>query len=404
LTVDLATTDTSTTVDPAVIASTETGADNSAPLSEDAAMEAVWDKLVVSNGAERENGKFVSPDPEKRAAAEAAKETPLEGGEEGNDDASTVSDVPLPANWAGKDALWAKLPADVKTEIAEHQTAQHAKFSDMGRKVAAFEPLNNVGTEVSQYLSAAAQRAGAKYDGPKTPAEGVAYLFNIQRMMDADAPGTLMQIMDTYGVRDKIAAALGVKAGEGAQPDQTARLLSEIADLKRTIASNRFDPAMIEQVVDKKNAASRHDEEVSRLTDPKVKPLYAEIPETRMVFFINEAWDKPWDRTPPRPPCSIMPMPPQSKPTPPYARSLRPRKPPPRTTLPRPRPRNAATASTSNQQLPPRSAPCPKTTRWKRSGASTTHKDSGQWPPPRLYSLSWSRPRSATRQARLPTT
>lgn len=287
--------DTSQQVDPAVIANADAGASASAPLSEDAAMNAVWDRLHPQDRVERENGKFVSPDPEKRAAADAAQQAPLEGGEgEGQQaDPSTVSaDVPLPANWAGKEALWAKLPADVKTEIAEHQTAQHAKFSDLGRKVAAFEPLNNVGAEITQYLNQAAQRAGANYDGPKTPAEGVAYLFNIQRMMDADAPGTLLQIMDTYGVRDKVAALLGAKAAEGADPaaEQNRQLLAEIADLKRTIASNRFDPAIVERVVDEKTARTRHDEEVSRLVSSK--PLYSEIPEKRMVYFINEAWEK----------------------------------------------------------------------------------------------------------------
>lgn len=301
MTVDLASTDTSQTIEPAIIANADAG--QSAPLSEDATMEAVWDRLVVSNGAERENGRFVSPDPEKRAAAEAAKQAPLEGGEGGEPpvDTSTVStEVPLPANWQGKDALWAKLPSDVKAEIAPILTEQHAKLSDMGRKVSAYEPLHNVGQQLADYMQSIAQRheerarasgeAFTPYDGPKTPAEGIAYLFNIQQMMDQDARGTLLDIIDTYGVRDQIAAALGVKAEPGQQPDPSTRenaLLEKINRLETAIRQSS-DPSRIEQIIDQKTAKARHDEEVSRLASSK--PLYAEIDQDDMVFFINKAW------------------------------------------------------------------------------------------------------------------
>lgn len=288
MTVDLATTDTSTTVDPAIVATTEAGTDQSAPLSEDAAMEAVWDKLVVSNGAERENGKFVSPDPEKRAAAEAAKQAPLEGGEEGDAAASTVADVPLPANWAGKDGLWAKLPADVKAEIAEHQTAQHAKFSDMGRKVATYEPLQQAASEFAEYFNGNLKGSDGK---PIAPADGIRYLAGIQRAMDRDPVNTILSIMDTYQARDKVAALLGVKAADGAQPDQVgAQLSAALAKIDRLEShlSALSDPSRIEKVVDEKTDRLRHEQEVSRLTASK--PLYAEIPEEDMVFYINKAW------------------------------------------------------------------------------------------------------------------
>lgn len=263
-----------------------------APADDNAAMEAVWDRLVVSNGAERENGKFVSPDPDKRAAAEAAAQKPLEGGEGGEQqvDPSTVStDVPLPANWTGKDALWAKLPPEAKAEIAELQRDQHAKFSDMGRKVAAFEPLHGVGKELNEYLGRIAAVQGDAYTGPRTPAEGISYLFNIQKQMDADAPGTLMQIMDTYGVRDKIAALLGVQPGAASAADTNTALLAKIDRLEAAIRQGT-DPSKIEQVVDRREQQRQHDEEVSRLTSSK--PLYKDIAPTRMVFFINEAWEK----------------------------------------------------------------------------------------------------------------
>jgi len=270
------------TVSPAVLVP-ETPVGETA-LNEDAQLETAWAKFHPEERVERaENGKFVSSNPDK------ASETPLEGGggEEPTADPSTVTaDVPLPANWQGKDELWSKIPVEARGEIATFQNQQHAKLSELGRAVAAYEPIHNVGQDVVNYLNEAAQRQGAAYDGPTTPAEGVAYLFNIQRMMDADPVTTILQIADTYGTRDKLAAALGVTGAP--QGDQNKLLLAEIAELKRTIASNRFDPAMIEQVVDQKTARAEHDKEVSRLLSSK--PLANEIEPDDLVFFINKAW------------------------------------------------------------------------------------------------------------------
>lgn len=276
----LADTTSSQVVEPAVIQT------DTAPVSEDAAMDAVWDRLVTSNGAERENGRFVSPDPEKRAAAEAAKATPLEGGEgEAPADTSTVTaDVPLPANWNGLDEVWAKVPADARSAIAEHQQQQHAKLSDMGRKVATYEPLQAAASEFAEYFNGNLRGSDGK---PIAPADGIRYLANIQRMMDKAPEDTLLSIIDTYGVRDKIAARLGAKAGD-APANTESRLLQEIADLKQAIAANRFDPAIVEKVVDEKAAKSKHEEEVIRLTS--AKPFFSEIPDEDMVFYINKAW------------------------------------------------------------------------------------------------------------------
>lgn len=288
MTVDLATTDTSTQVDPAVIANADASVTADAPLSEDAAMDAAWAKFHPEERVERENGRFVSPDPEKRAAAEAAAQTPLEGGEgEGQVDPSTVAtDVPLPANWQGLDEVWAKVPPDARAAIAEHQIAQHKTLSDMGRKVAAYEPLNEVAAEFAEYFNGNLRDADGQ---PMHPADGVRYLANIQRQMDANPVETLLSIMDTYQARDKIAAALGVKAGDGTAPatDTTTALLAKIDRLEAAIRATN-DPSKIEQVIDRRETQRQHEEEVSRLTSSK--PLYSEIPEHRMVFFINEAW------------------------------------------------------------------------------------------------------------------
>ena len=281
LTVESLSAEQMTSPEPATITTTS---------SDDAEMSAVWDRLMVNNGADRaDDGKFQSADPEKR---EAARTVPLEGGSEGEaaaDTSTVTADVPLPPNWQGRDALWAKLPADVKAEVAAFQSEQHAKFSDMGRKLAAYEPLGSVGAEITDYLRQAAERSGGAYDGPQSAAEGVAYLFNIQRMMDADPSSTILQIMDTYGVRDQIAAMLGGQSSEGADssPGRENALLAEIRRLE-SIVRQSADPQRIEQIVDQKTARQAHDAEVSRLLASK--PLANEIEPDDLVFFINKAW------------------------------------------------------------------------------------------------------------------
>ena len=267
----------------------DTSVDNAAPaVTEDEQLESVWAKLHPQERVDRgEGGKFVSSDPAKREAQ--ATEAPLEGGGgEAPADTSTVAaDTPLPANWNGLDEVWAKIPQDARAAIAEHQQQQHAKLSDMGRKVSQFEPLQQAASEFAEYFNGNLKDADGK---PIHPADGIRYLANIQRMMDKDPESTILSIIDTYGVRDKLAARLGVKVdGQAPVPDTTAALLAKIDRLEQTLKGVN-DPSKIEQVVERREAQRKHEEEVIRLTS--AKPLFSEIPEARMVFFINEAWEK----------------------------------------------------------------------------------------------------------------
>lgn len=269
-----------------------------AAFDADAAMDKVWDRLQVNNGADRaDNGKFTSPNQDKTedqaAASEENTEKPLEGGEEEGaeaDHAAVAADVPLPANWVGKDELWGKLTPEVRAEIAEHQREQHAKLSDYGRKVASYQPLSEAAEEFAEYFNGNLKGADGQ---PINPADGIRYLANIQRQMDRDPVSTALSIIDTYGVREKIAAQLGVKAEDGQQPDTSARenaLLQKIDRLEAAIRETS-DPSRIEQVIEKKQNEAKHRDEVSRLMDPKSKPLIEKIPEKRLVYFINEAWE-----------------------------------------------------------------------------------------------------------------
>lgn len=266
-----------TTIPAAVVADA-----TPAVVSEDQQLESAWAKLHPQDRVERgDGGKFVSP-------AKPNTETPPEGGEGGAAPAeASAADVPLPANWNGLDEVWGKIPADARAAIAEHQQQQHAKLSDMGRKVAQYEPLQQAAAEFAEYFNGSLKDANGQ---PINPADGIRYLANIQRMMDKDAESTILSIIDTYGVRDKVAARLGVKAGEAPANDQTTTLLDKIDRLEKHILANGLDPSKVEQIVDRREQQRAHEEEVIRLTS--AKPLMSEIPEKRMVFFINEAWEK----------------------------------------------------------------------------------------------------------------
>jgi len=250
-------------------------------LSEDDQLESAWSKFHPHDRVERgDDGKFVSPN--------ADTETPPEGGEgEAAVDASTVpADVPLPANWRGLEDTWGKLPAELRDPIAQHEAKLHKTLSEQGSALGMLKPLSEAASEFAEYFNGNLKGADGQ---PINPADGIRYLANMQRMMDRDAPATIMQIIDTYGAREKIAAALGVKVdGTAPAADTNTALLAKIDRLEQTLKGVN-DPSKIEEIVERREQQRQHEEEVRRLTS--AKPLYSKIPEHRMVFFINEAWN-----------------------------------------------------------------------------------------------------------------
>lgn len=267
--------------------------DNAAPSNPDAALEAIWNKNERDNGAEREAGKFVSPDPAKKnAAAEAVASLPK--GDKGEAPAvggltPDAGAVPLPDNWKGiqgadavKDA-WGKTPAELRAFVAAREQELQGRLSDHGRELSTFKPLKEVLDKNGKYFD---PNTGAKIDGKVvTPAQAVEYLFNVQRDMDANPVPTIMSIIDRYGIRDKIAATFGATVQQG-----EAELRQEIAGLKQMLASV-VNPASIDDRINQK-LQERTDqqsaaEELTRLSADK--PLYSEIPEADMVESIHKA-------------------------------------------------------------------------------------------------------------------
>lgn len=244
---------------------------------EDSALRDIWNKNERDNGAARENGRFASPNPEQA--------DPLEGGEgeaqAGESSTPDVVSVPLPANWRGKEEVWNKIPAELKTAVAGIENEMHRTLSDQGRQLSTLKPVAEVIEKNNRYFNGSIKGL----DGNAiTPAQGIEYLFNVQQAMDANPTETLLQIADRYGVRDKLAASFG-------QPQQgDAALRQEIAGLKQQL-SQIMNPASIDGRIERKfqeeAAAKAAAEEINRLS--KDKPFYSEIPESRLVSFIHDA-------------------------------------------------------------------------------------------------------------------
>lgn len=268
---------------------------NDNAVSEDSALEAIWNKSERDHGAEREAGKFASPDPEKRTAAAEARNDAAgavaKGGEPAGDGLTPgAGSVPLPDNWKGiqgADAVkgaWEKTPAEVRAFVAQREQELQGRLSDHGRQLSAFKPIQDVIEKNGKYFE---PTSGYKMPDGKvvSPPQAIEFLFNVQNDMDAAPVPTIMAIIDRYGVRDKIAAAFGQTVQQG-----ESELRQEIAGLKQMLASVH-NPASIDDRINQKlqerGEQQSAAEELTRLSADK--PLYSEIPEVDMVESIHKA-------------------------------------------------------------------------------------------------------------------
>jgi hypothetical protein len=263
--------------------------------ADDSALEAIWNKNERDNGAERDGGKFASPDPVKKSATEAAAGRDGGEGQAGGGLTPDAGAVPLPANWQGikggvaenvKQA-WDKAPAELRKFVADREQELQGRLSDQGRQASAFKPIQEVLERNARYFD---PNTGKKMADGKvvTHAQAIEYLFNVQQNMDQAPVETVMSIIDRYGIRDKIAGVFGQTVQQG-----ESELRQEIAGLKQMLASVG-NPASIDdrisQRLQERDGIAAANEELNRLSADK--PLYLEIPEKRMVSFINDAWDR----------------------------------------------------------------------------------------------------------------
>ncbi|MER8628520.1 hypothetical protein NKH55_01920 [Mesorhizobium opportunistum] len=267
----------------------DAGAINDNAAADDTALEAIWNKNERDNGAERENGKFVSAD--RSDAADTVSPKGGEGGELAGDGLTPgAGSVPLPDNWKGLQGAdvikgaWEKTPAEIRAFVAAREQELQGRLSDHGRQLSTVKPIQEVIDRHSHYFDP--QKGRKLADGTVvTPAKAIDFLFNAQANLDRAPVESIMAIIDSYGVRDKIAAAFGQTVQQG-----ESELRQEIAGLK-TLLATVGNPASIDdrinqklqERVDQQSAA----DELTRLSADK--PLYSEIPEVDMVEAIHKA-------------------------------------------------------------------------------------------------------------------
>lgn len=269
-------------------------ADTPAQVSENDALGAVWDKLERDNGAGRDTstGRFASASGEAASGQETQTQEPLEGGEGGGLEAAETSTpavkVPLPANWTGLDDHWSKIPPEAQEAIAANQTKLHKTLSDQGRFIAAYKPVSDVFGEFKEYFGG--ERGNYK------PDEAVRYLFGLQRSMDSDPVGTILEIADSYNLRAELAKVFGGAAtgedGQQQQTDNTQALLAKIGELEKEIRRIN-DPRQIDERITTK---LNEDRTISAVNDvisrtSKDMPLYGEV-EEQLPDFIKMSWRK----------------------------------------------------------------------------------------------------------------
>lgn len=207
------------------------------PADIDAELSALYDKNITQNGAERaEDGKFTSPNPPEaeEPQVEDAVETPesvLEGAEAGEadgEDGSTLSapSVPLPANWNGKEEVWAKVPPELQPEIAAIQGELQQRLTQQGRQIAETKPLTDA---LGQYRHL--------FEGRIDPVEGIKNLARAQEQLEN--PNTryqaLMGIIDSFGARDAVYQLLTGQAQlPASQPQQPQVNVDRVVEAKLT--------------------------------------------------------------------------------------------------------------------------------------------------------------------------
>ncbi|MCA0000954.1 MULTISPECIES: hypothetical protein [unclassified Mesorhizobium] len=253
-------------------------------ISEDEALGALYDEAEQEDDAgptRDQGGKFTAADG-KTAADNASLEG--EGKGEAGDDAAgstlAASVVPLPANWNGMDADWAKIPPDVQAKIAARDTDIHKRMSDQGRQLTAFQPIAESIERNKDLLAGKTTPDGRPFTAPAA----IDALLNAQRRLETNPVAGLLEIAQRFGVIEQIAQVL---AGQAKVPADRQTAALGAADVERIVREKMNESA----------TASAMEAELSRLS--KDKPLYSEIPEEDMVHSISKARAKLGDSASP---------------------------------------------------------------------------------------------------------
>ena len=230
-----------------------------------------------------EQGRFVQEEPEENKeepeeeTVEATDDSPsLEGEEAGADDdaekpPAEVSPAPAHLPKAIREA-WAEIPEDVREEISKTQADLDKRAGDLGIANARHKDIEEVTNEFKEY-----------FDGTKAsykPAEAMRYMFNIQRQMDHDPLGTIMQIAATYGLQEQL----------GISPDanqETVKLRQQVVSLQNQLEEHG-NPEKISSIVSQTMEEKAVEQTIADFA--QANEFYADV-EHVMPSFIEVARD-----------------------------------------------------------------------------------------------------------------
>jgi hypothetical protein len=264
----------------------------------DTELSAVFDRLNVTNGADRgDSGKFTSPNPEtpSEPAEVASPEADTQGqGEGAEPDPTLTGTAPLPPSWQHKPELWEKLPPESRQWAAEVERRHQQTLSEQGRTIATAKPLMEVVKAHEQLYAGRSMPDGR----PVTPADAVNFLLAAQSRLDSGNPvPEILRIADSYGVRQQLAQHLGIQSN---QPVDTQALLNKIGSLEQQLM--QANPRNISQIISQQLSEQQAIDSNVRLFEDFAErnPVIREVPESDMLDFIALAKKKLPDTSSPR--------------------------------------------------------------------------------------------------------
>jgi outer membrane murein-binding lipoprotein Lpp len=230
----------------------------------DSTMDKAYDKV---NPVREDNGQFkgdakVAPaEGEPEAKPESTEATPTAPSNEPPPAAITAPQS-LPAELK---ALWDKAPPELKPLLewkAQREAESHKRISELGQTVKATEPIRNV---IDHYKADFQARN-------MDPAQGVAAMLEVQRMLDSDFEGAISEIARVYGKPSPFASSQSQEPGQ--ESGEVRALKAEIAALKRDVGQTR-EHVMAEQ----RSKQEREAANLATLVDEfsKDKPDFSEI-------------------------------------------------------------------------------------------------------------------------------
>lgn len=225
----------------------------------DQTMDKAYDK---ANPSREDNGQFkgdakVAPEgeePEKQVSDQTQAEAKVE---------PATPAIDAPSSWsAEKKALWPSLSPDAQAYIAQREGEAHRRISELGQTVKATEPIRSV---IDHYKADFQARN-------MDPAQGVAAMLEVQRMLDRDFEGAINEIARVYGKPSPFASSQSQEPGQ--ESGEVRALKAEIAALKRDVGQTR-EHVMAEQ----RSKQEREAANLATLVDEfsKDKPDFSEV-------------------------------------------------------------------------------------------------------------------------------